>query len=740
MQAEDPKSKDSPSLGFLTAGELTDEQRAALRAAREIVAVDRVLLEDLPTERSLSSFDVLWWHRDLPFAEETFPSGAVDALMAYLDGGGGLLLSLHGVTTVEELGIDPQPPDLIDETYKPVHKWGQRPAGFLIGSRFADADLFGSCDGNRVHTQPSRSESTPRVAYERRIPKRGTVLASAAVGETDVPRENSVIGWQVGAGTVVGIGQHFTFDGIPSEYLTTLRTILRGAIKHIARGEAAMYTRPRSGAELAQVRTEIDDDPHRPSYHFTPPANWMNDPNGLIKWNGEYHLFYQYNPAGPYHGSIHWGHAVSDDLVHWEDRPVALEPDAGGPDRHGCWSGCTVLDDDIPTFVYTGGDGHNQLPCLARAADDDLDTWQKSPQNPIITDPPERPLILANGDWNAEFRDHDVWKEDGTWYHLIGSGTEDAGGTALLYQSDDLLDWGYVGPILVGDRDEDGPIWECPELLDFGDLQLLQVSNYDKVAYFLGTFDSQTFDRKDSGTLDHGNYYAAQSIPDGDGRYLSWGWIREDRSASAQWDAGWSGAMSVPRSLSLSSDGTLVVQPAEELTRLRGERETIDRQTLSPNDPSPCDGVSGDALEIQLELELDGANAFELVVACSDGGEERTLIRYTDGDRLTVNREHSSLSDAANSDPQSIDEVPQSDDGIVRLRVLVDASVIEVFVNDRTCVSSRIYPTRPDSTGVSLEAVGGAVELYSADIWSLKSAFADDSSAEAASNSEINLD
>src|SRR5215475_5990469 len=86
------------------------------------------------------------------------------------------------------------------------------------------------------------------------------------------------------------------------------------------------------------------NDPHRPRYHFLPPANWLNDPNGLIQWNGEYHMFYQYNPNGPFHGTIHWGHAVRTDLVHWRHLPVALAPEPGTADEDGCWSGVAVDD------------------------------------------------------------------------------------------------------------------------------------------------------------------------------------------------------------------------------------------------------------------------------------------------------------------------------------------------------------------------------------------------------------
>src|SRR5688572_12844442 len=122
---------------------------------------------------------------------------------------------------------------------------------------------------------------------------------------------------------------------------------------------------------------------HRPQYHFLPPANWMNDPNGLIQWQGQYHMFYQYNPNGPFHGTIHWGHAISSDLVHWEHLPIALAPTPGGPDEDGCWSGCAVDDGGVPTFIYSGARNRVERACLATSSDGLL-TWEKYPGNPII--------------------------------------------------------------------------------------------------------------------------------------------------------------------------------------------------------------------------------------------------------------------------------------------------------------------------------------------------------------------
>src|ERR1043165_6462585 len=131
-------------------------------------------------------------------------------------------------------------------------------------------------------------------------------------------------------------------------------------------------------------RNLLAGDRHRPQYHFLPPSNWMNDPNGLIQWKGQYHLFYQYNPHAPVWGSIHWGHAVSPDLVHWRDLPIALAPTPGTPDEYGVFSGCAVDAGGVATVVYTGvrkppGLARVERPCLATSKDDDLVNWVKHP-------------------------------------------------------------------------------------------------------------------------------------------------------------------------------------------------------------------------------------------------------------------------------------------------------------------------------------------------------------------------
>jgi len=176
-------------------------------------------------------------------------------------------------------------------------------------------------------------------------------------------------------------------------------------------------------AVLRQARDAPTVIEERPRYHFQPPTNWMSDPNGPIQWKGQYHLFYQHHPYSPLWGPIHWGHAVSTDLVHWTHLPIALTPTPGGPDADGCWSGCAVDDDGVPTLIYTGVSRdsacqaqYRQTQCLATSKDD-LRTWQKDPDNPVIASPPAAYDVRVTG-----FRDPCVWKEDGAWYGVIGSG------------------------------------------------------------------------------------------------------------------------------------------------------------------------------------------------------------------------------------------------------------------------------------------------------------------------------
>jgi beta-fructofuranosidase len=450
-------------------------------------------------------------------------------------------------------------------------------------------------------------------------------------------------------------------------------------------------------------------DPHRPQYHFLPPANWMNDPNGLIQWRGRYHLFYQHNPDAPDWGAMHWGHAVSDDLVHWTHLPIALAPTPDGPDKDGCWSGCAVDNGSVPTLIYTGV--MPQVQCIATGSDDML-TWTKYDGNPVIAAPPADLEVTG-------FRDPCVWREDDTWYAVIGSGIQGVGGTALLYQSPDLIHWDYVHPICVGDKGEANEVWECPDLFPLGDRHVLLFSAHPECLYtyyFVGTYADHKFTPDTWGQVDLGGcFYAAQTLLDDTGRRIMWGWLREGRSDAAIQAAGWAGVMSLPRILTLRPDGLLGIEPAPELKALRGQHRRLTDLTVTS--AHSLEDVRGDCLEIVARFEPGDADAFGLRVRCSpDGAEQTRIVYHPTTSRLTVDRAQSSLSPDVHRHAQSGQLGLTSGDEL-ELHVFLDRSVLEVYANGRSCVTSRIYPCRADGLGVGLFARNGGVRVKALDAW-----------------------
>jgi len=694
-------------VAMVSSGGRTGEQTAAIEWAETSgFDVTAVAVEELiDRTATLSGVDVCWWHADEP------PALAADSdlggvLGAFVRSGGGLVLSLAAMTTVEALGIDRVAPDAVGpEPDSPE-------TGPLIKAVYDDHPFFAPLPDRRPITRGPTEATLAR--YDSVLPERGEVLASTVRIDHDVPDLVTCVGWSLGDGVVVGLGDGLVFEPTGGDAAARDR-LARALLTNV--GDASVPSRPRSAEEITAMRERFANDHHRPAYHLSTPANWLNDPNGVIQWNGRYHVFYQYNPGGPYHDTIHWGHAVSDDLVNWEDRAVALTPSPDGPDRDGCWSGCAVDDDGTATILYTGGRDRKQLPCLATTEDPELRTWAKDGDNPVIEELPSAPDVLSTEHWDGEFRDHCVWREDGTWYQLIGAGMDDGGGVVLLYESEDLRDWEYCGPILAGDRDiPEETVWECPELLDLGPKQLLHVSNYEDVVYFLGDFDGDSFEPEYRDKLDHGDYYAPQSMRADDGRILTWGWVPEARDVSAQWDAGWSGTMSLPRVISLAGDGRLRQRPAEELTALRGENEHREGLVLDDGETAGLT-TSGRSVELSARFSLVDADAVELTVLAAPDGTERTPIRYTAENELLVDRSRSSTDPQATRDTQRMRVSPY--DEPLDLRVFVDGSVIEVFANERHCLTSRVYPTGADSTGIELRAVGGRTRIPTFDAWEL---------------------
>jgi beta-fructofuranosidase len=479
-----------------------------------------------------------------------------------------------------------------------------------------------------------------------------------------------------------------------------------------------------------EMRAALADDRHRPLYHFIAPANWMNDPNGAFFWKGKYHLFYQYNPNGPFWGTIHWGHAASSDLVRWEDLPIALAPSKNGPDKDGCWSGCVVNDRGTPTAFYTGIEP--QTVCIA-TSDDDLKCWKQQDTPAISGPPPDLELTglpSITGHHSADFRDPFVWRESGRWFMLVGAGVREKGGTALLYDSADLRHWRYRQPILGGAIGADSNMWECPVLLRFGRHCVLMVCPHPEgkyVYWIAGEWQNGNLQEHRRDKLDWGTYvYAAQCLHDSvHDRYLLWTWIKEGRSIEAQRSAGWSGLLSLPKECGLDVDDNLIVKPATELHSLRRESRSVVDRRLTPATENPLAGLQGDCLEVDVELSFEEPAICRLSLRISPDDAEQTTITYASTEEtFTVDCSRSSL------DPNvdhAIISAPLSPDqrGRVCFRVFLDRSVLEVFLADQRCVTQRLYPAREDSLGLRFGVVNGSAIVHRLSVWKLASIWPD---------------
>ncbi|MGN9907736.1 glycoside hydrolase family 32 protein [Phytohabitans sp. LJ34] len=441
------------------------------------------------------------------------------------------------------------------------------------------------------------------------------------------------------------------------------------------------------------VENRTQDDAF-PALHVRPPAGWVNDPNGPFQWNGRYHLFYQHNPSAPVHANIQWGHASSADLVHWRTEPIALTPTPGHLDAGGCWSGCVVDDDGVPTAVYTAiGNGVLDASiALATSADGQLRTWRKHPA-PAARAPQGLHLI--------GYRDPFVFTAYGHRYALVGAGLRGGGAaTVLLYRCDDLYEWTYLGPLTnaadpVAARYAPADIWECPQLVRLGDRWVLIVSLWTseilgRVAYLVGDLDISggvpRFTPTHGGLVDAGRDFYAPAVLASPERVLLWGWSWEDRTDADVLAGGWAGLLTLPRVLTLNPAGRLASTPAPELHALRGT--PVRRVVAVREQPQTVDLPSG-PLDIEIRLHSQARQPTALTLRLGDNWLTVTVDPATG--RAAVHRNVLHPERATRDATVHITGGTES----VHMRLLLDGSIAEVFLPDGVVFTERLYPTTP---------------------------------------------
>ena len=481
--------------------------------------------------------------------------------------------------------------------------------------------------------------------------------------------------------------------------------------------------------EFCAARLRLASDPYRPAYHYVAPSEWLNDPNGAIFWRGRHHLCYQYGPRfSQGDDNKHWGHAVSEDLVHWTDLPLAIAPEPDTYDEKGIWSGNALNDGDRAIAIYHA---HQSGNCIATSEDEFLVHWKKHPGNPVI--PPDP----------ARIYDPCIWKEGDTYYSLSGRIVDVAPDnpgfppttgrdTAYLFRSTDLEHWEDLGAFYEGGRfTTPGEDCAVPDFFPLGDKHMLLFASHKRGGqYYIGSYADHRFAPEwhgrmnftffPPGIIEGGEFMAPLSWRDGAGRRIVIAWCTEGRTVSVQREAGWAGIMTLPRIISLAPDGTLQIVPAPELEALREERRALADVAVPADGCVTLDGVAGDRLEIAARLACGEAEQVGLKVCCSPGGEEETLIVY---DRiagtLTLDASRASLSEDMVGRAPQVAPLTLGEGEPLELRVFVDRSIVEVFANGRQCVTKRIYPARTDSLGVRLFARGGNASAVGVEAWKM---------------------
>lgn len=523
--------------------------------------------------------------------------------------------------------------------------------------------------------------------------------------------------------------------------------------------------------DIALDSSVYEGDRYRPQYHAIPPAVWMNEPHSPFYYKGMYHVFYQHNPAGPYWSQIRWGHIVSKDMIHWEYVKDAVVPTAGICPE-GIWTGGACIGPDgTPWLAITAGTNQYGNPnhggqnvAFAHAAD---------PNDPYLAEwVVEDKLVITQPNDNSQgereqFRDPFVWYDDGVYYMMVSTSIPGAGGSAVIYTSENMREWEHRGYLYQCDYNrypEQGAHWECVVMLPIStkdgsqtkyilfDCPQYTVDGYTVECYYwIGTFDKTTCrfiaddDQPKLFDLGRGVYtgqngycflteedIAAGKTDYEDGRTVIYAIAQGKDAGTAQnYTAGWAHNFAIPLELWLSDDGTEVIrEPIREIESLReetlfdysGEGLTADEVNAEISD------IRGDMLEIHAKITLDptapeySAGMFvRYNPTVVDGRTERTEIRFFNGGVL-VDRNQSSLLDYVNRQPSHTwDRVKKE----YEITILIDRSMLEVYVDGVISFTTRIYPRYGDSDYLKVFDNNANIKFTELHIYRMGSAYSD---------------
>jgi beta-fructofuranosidase len=488
---------------------------------------------------------------------------------------------------------------------------------------------------------------------------------------------------------------------------------------------------PENPLDLSIPKSRFEDEMQRPVFHAMPGAGWTNEPHGLIYRNNKYHCFFQKNGNGPYWGRIHWGHIVSNDLIHWSEVKPALEPNKGY-DIKGAWSGCVFTDTELtggePHLFYTAVDFSKAGIAEASPLDDDLLEWQK-PNTPIIPNCPDG--------LDDDFRDPYIFKSNGKFYMIAGSKKNGRGCATLHEYNPEAKTWSNDGRIFYqASSTAYGEFWEMPLITPIGSDKWLFAATplgcQDGVQtlYWIGninangTFNAFSHTPKEvelANMSKDGFGLLSPSIMQKDGKNIVIGIVPDRLHGTQNADLGWAHTFGLPREWTLDADNNLVQKPYSGLTALRTGAETYSKRNFSLNGNQSLAPVSGRAAELEGVFKISGDAGQKFGFLVRKTGAQAVSIHYKPaGNTFTVDARnvtrlvnddwiYSGLYESALPKTFATGET-------LKIHAFIDHSIMDIFINDAWAFSVRIFPTDKEATDIEIFSEG-TTEILSIDAY-----------------------
>ncbi len=479
----------------------------------------------------------------------------------------------------------------------------------------------------------------------------------------------------------------------------------------------------REARKYEEASAKLIRDEERPAFHLSTRTGWMNDPNGFSYYNGMYHMFYQYHPYDCNWGPMHWGHAVSKDLLHWEYLPAAIAPDEFY-DMNGCFSGsAAALPDGRQLLMYTGVQKHHtpggtveiQTQCLA--VGDGVD-YVKYENNPVL----DGKDVPAGSSVN-DFRDPKIWKlQDGTFRCVVGNRPADGSGQILLYKSEDGFHWTFE-KVLIANNNRFGKMWECPDFFPLDGKYVLLTSPQDMLPEgfeyhngngtlcLIGDCDEKDFDftPQHNQSIDYGiDFYAPQTVETPDGRRVMIGWMQNwDTCSMRMPNQPWFGQMSLPRELSIKN-GRLYQKPLRELEEMRDDKVCYENVTVA-GDAVTLEDIEGRRIDMELEIKAADADDLYHKFTMCFAQDERFHTELSFRPRESVLKIDRKFSGSRRAIIHQRRSLVDSRDGALKLRIILDRFSAEVFVGDGEQVMTATIYTPQNAKQISFVADGSVM-------------------------------